>query len=137
MPMATRERQREYQRKWRADRRAAWLAGKSCVDCDATNNLEIDHIDPRQKVHHCVWSWSRARREAELAKCRVLCRPCHARRHRSDKTHNTVRLNEQSVREIRRISAAGRSLRHLASDYGVNHHTIWDVVHRHTWKDVA
>lgn len=39
--------------------------------------LEIDHIDPRQKLSHRIWSWSPARREAELGKCQVLCQKHH------------------------------------------------------------
>lgn len=73
----TKAAQREYQRQWIAARRAAWLAGKSCATCGATDNLEVDHIDPLKKVTHRVWSWSEKRRQAELAKCQVLCTSCH------------------------------------------------------------
>jgi len=69
--------QRAYQRAWKAARRAAWLAGKVCAHCGATENLEIDHIDPAAKVSHKIWSWAPERREAELAKCQVLCKRCH------------------------------------------------------------
>jgi hypothetical protein len=77
MPCSTPEQQREYQRKWCAARRAAYLAGKSCVACGATEELEVDHIDPATKISHNVWSWAEARRKTELAKCQVLCRSCH------------------------------------------------------------
>jgi hypothetical protein len=56
------------------------MADKSCAFCGSTRDLEIDHIDAKQKVSHNIWSWSRSRREAELAKCRVLCRGCHQAR---------------------------------------------------------
>jgi hypothetical protein len=75
--MATKEAQREYQRKWMAARRANWFRDKCCVRCGSKTNLEIDHIDPLTKVSHYVWSWAEERRNAELAKCQVLCRPCH------------------------------------------------------------
>jgi hypothetical protein len=75
--MATKEAQREYQRNWVAARRASWFRDKSCARCGSTTELEIDHIDPRTKVTHSVWSWAEQRRNAELAKCQVLCRPCH------------------------------------------------------------
>lgn len=77
MPYADPVRQAEYQREWTARRRARWLAGKVCVICGSTEDLQVDHIDPRTKVSHHVWSWSQARREAELAKCQVLCGPHH------------------------------------------------------------
>lgn len=85
MPYAEKEKQREYARRWLANRRAAYLAGKRCVLCGSTQRLEIDHADPRQKVSHRVWSWSESRRQAELHKCRVLCRECHEKRHADEK----------------------------------------------------
>lgn len=76
-----REQQREYQRRWVAKRRADYLDGKVCNKCsDAEGPFEVDHIDPSQKVTNSVWSWTQERREAELAKCQVLCRPCHVKK---------------------------------------------------------
>lgn len=79
MPYADPAARREYARLWMASRRAEWLAEHGpCGLCGSTDDLEIDHIDPDRKVSHRVWSWSAARREAELSKCQVLCRGCHA-----------------------------------------------------------
>lgn len=72
------EAKREYARKWVATRRASWMADKFCVKCGRVDNLEIHHLDPTQKVSHSVWSWSQIKRDAELAKCVVLCHDCHA-----------------------------------------------------------
>lgn len=70
--------QRAFCRTWVAKRRAAWLAANGpCVRCGATERLEIHHKDPAAKSSHRVWSWNIVRRNAELAKCEVLCRPCH------------------------------------------------------------
>jgi len=69
---------RVYQRGWLAKRRAEFMQGKSCIRCGSVERLEIDHVDPATKVDHRVWSWSKERREAELAKCQVLCHACHA-----------------------------------------------------------
>lgn len=71
------EKQREYMRKWIAARRAAYLIDKSCVVCGSKDRLEVDHIDPEQKVEHRIWSWSVERRDAELAKCQILCYEHH------------------------------------------------------------
>lgn len=76
MPL-TGEAKREYQRRWVAERKAAYFADKVCVRCDSVERLRLDHVDPTQKVSHRIWSWSVARREVELAKCQVLCDPCH------------------------------------------------------------
>lgn len=91
MPRPTRELQREYQRRWMAERRAAYFADKCCVKCGSTDELHIHHRDPADKVSNHIWSWSEARRLAELAKCDVLCRDCHQEHHAAERRrHGTV-----------------------------------------------
>lgn len=69
---------RAYKREWVAKRRADWLAEHGpCVQCGSADFLEVDHIDRTTKIDHNIWSWSQVRRDAELAKCQVLCRDCH------------------------------------------------------------
>lgn len=77
MAVDRREYMREYQRQWLANRRAEFFGDKSCVRCGAIDNLELDHVDPTEKVSNHIWSWSLARREAEIAKCQILCAECH------------------------------------------------------------
>ena len=69
--------QTEYQRQWIANRRTEFFKDKICAKCGSTDRLELDHINPKKKVSHRIWSWSKERREAELAKCQVLCEKCH------------------------------------------------------------
>lgn len=63
------------------DRRAAAIVslGGVCVECGATEELEIDHIDPATKTMSIskMWSVSKARYEAELELCQLLCKPHH------------------------------------------------------------
>lgn len=73
----------KYKREWARARRAEYMAGKSCVVCGTTESLEVDHIDPAQKVSHRIWTWSRPRIEAELAKCQILCTEHHKEKTRS------------------------------------------------------
>jgi len=82
MPFKNREDLRRYQRERVAAARAAWMTGRVCEECGSTERLEVHHRDPSQKVDHRVWSWAQKRREAELAKCSVLCRPCHRKTYR-------------------------------------------------------
>jgi 5-methylcytosine-specific restriction endonuclease McrA len=63
------------------EKRTAWIeANGPCVRCGSKENLQVDHKDPTKKVDHKVWSWSKVRREAELAKCQVLCIECHKKK---------------------------------------------------------
>lgn len=81
MPRPTKELQRIYQRDWMRKRRQAWLKlNGPCRQCGSTERLEVDHIDPKQKVTHAVWSWGTAKRMAELNKCQVLCFTCHRKK---------------------------------------------------------
>lgn len=66
-----------YQRKWMRARRETWLQQNGPCRCGSWADLEVDHVDPSQKVSHRIWSWSESRRAAELAKCQVLCGDCH------------------------------------------------------------
>lgn len=58
------------------------LANGPCRKCGGSDRLQLDHINPRTKISHDVWLWGKERREAELAKCQVLCTPCHAKKTR-------------------------------------------------------
>jgi hypothetical protein len=84
---------RKYKREWAARRRAEFMAGKSCVVCGTTESLEVDHIDPSQKVSHRIWTWAIPRRDAELAKCQILCTEHHKEKTRADRPipeHGTI-----------------------------------------------
>jgi hypothetical protein len=124
MPYRDREAKRAYQRQWIQERRSEYLEGKNCAFCTATEDLEVHHFDPGAKVSHAVWSWSKVRREAELAKCIVLCRACHIRRHHEKRQthckrgHELTRANLyvkpssgtgecRTCRSLRRVSSGG------------------------------
>lgn len=77
MPYKDPEQRREYQRRWIAARREEYLADKSCVICGSRDRMEIDHVDRAEKISHRIWSWSRSRLDAELAKCQALCHVHH------------------------------------------------------------
>lgn len=54
------------------------LGGK-CNKCGAIDNLQLDHIDPAAKSFDVAKSHSasQAKWDAEIAKCQLLCQPCH------------------------------------------------------------
>lgn len=64
---------RDYQLEWMRKRRTNWLLANGPCKCGSWERLEIDHINPGSKVNHRIWSWTDEKREAELAKCQVLC----------------------------------------------------------------
>lgn len=68
---------REYDKRWMAQRRASFFDGKCCIKCGSIDQLELDHIDPKIKISHRIWSWSKVNQEKELIKCQVLCHVCH------------------------------------------------------------
>lgn len=81
MPHLNADERRAYQLRWSKDRRNAWIAsrGGSCESCGSMDELQVDHIDPATKVYNprSVWNRRAEIREAELAKCQVLCATCH------------------------------------------------------------
>ncbi len=147
MPYADPDKQREFQRKRLAAIRAKWLAENGpCVKCGTRDDLQVDHVDPSDKVTHSVWSWSKERRDAELAKCQVLCRRCHKTKSLEngdlgspgESNPNSI-LTAEEVLEIRRIykkydpefggAALGRR-------FGVTKYAISDIVLRKKWKHI-
>lgn len=87
---------RRYQNSWISHRRAiaADYLGGRCVKCGSDENLEFDHVDPKSKVSHRIWSWSQSRLIVELQKCQLLCRTCHVKKTSAERwrpiTHGTV-----------------------------------------------
>ncbi len=68
---------RKWHREWMQKRRQEFFHNKVCVVCGSCDKLELDHIDPKDKIDHKIWSWSKERRELEQVKCQVLCNTCH------------------------------------------------------------
>jgi 5-methylcytosine-specific restriction endonuclease McrA len=94
---------REYQRKWIAARRAEWFAGKACAMCGSKESLELDHIIPALKVDNHIWSWSKQRRDEELAKCQALCEECHKKKTAKDRGYDPASLKTRNAARMRAI----------------------------------
>lgn len=132
---------REYGKRWVAERKAQFFADKCCATCGSTESLELDHVNPSQKLSHSIWSWSAARRETEIAKCQVLCAPCHSVKSATESArgsdHGLAKLTEADVRDIRvRYSTGGISYRELAELYGLHKSTIGAIILKQTWVHV-
>jgi len=79
--MQDKERHAAYMRTYYAKRRSDWIEsqGGKCVICGSVKDLEVDHVDRTQKEIQVGRLWTRRKevRDAELAKCQVLCADCH------------------------------------------------------------
>lgn len=55
------------------------ILGGACVVCGATENLQLDHLDPDGKSFSVGKLWSLAMDTflEELTKCQLLCDDCH------------------------------------------------------------
>ena len=77
----TKEERREYNRLRYPKIRAAFIESKGgvCAKCGSKDKLEVDHINPAGKsFNSSKWlTVSNAVRDAEFAKCQVLCKVCH------------------------------------------------------------
>jgi len=138
------------QKKWYRNvvcsRRRQWLKENGpCVECGSWERLEVDHRDPRTKTSHNIWSWSDAKRIAELAKCQVLCRSCHKRKSANEcranmkgKPNTWCRiLTPEQVREIRRLTASGMSNGKVAKQFGIGRTTVNDVRVRRSYSEIT
>lgn len=131
--------QARYQARWAKKHRQEWIAENGpCRFCGSWDRLEVDHIDPTQKVTHAVWSWAPERRDAELAKCQVLCRACHSKK---TGEQNRARIlgkpgppRKLTRREVLAIYAAeGQGSRAVAKRFGIHHATVHDIWSGRTW----
>lgn len=131
MPHTPETRARAYQKVRRT--RSEWIeVNGPCAECGSRDRLEVDHVDPRQKVSHSIWSWEPVKRAAELSKCRVLCRVCHKRK---TALYQSEAFTGRSVPSIRKLSdrdvlkavlmrQSGMTVREIAPKFGVSHPTI-------------
>lgn len=90
MPYKNKEKRKEYAKLWRRGRRTEYFKNKVCIKCGSTEQLELDHIDPKLKTTHNIWSWSKQRQQEELKKCQILCKKCHL-----DKTRQYLKTFKQ------------------------------------------
>ncbi len=92
--------QREFQRKWVAQRRAQFFIGKKCSECGSENELLL-RGNRRKDGNHSFFSCSYAKREQLLKKIRIICATCyggevkigtsmHARRDRIAKLRSEI-----------------------------------------------
>lgn len=118
---------RAYQKEWVAQRRKEGIRylGGHCVVCKTTNNLNVDHVNPKTKISHNIWSWSESRRKKELDKCQLLCETHHKEKTRKNKEYNPDTLDEKTVKKVKELLAEGKlSQRAIAKTLGIAQGTV-------------
>jgi DNA-directed RNA polymerase specialized sigma24 family protein len=125
MPYKDPDKQREYQCRWIAKRREGFFSSKVCHTCGAKEALELHHPCPETKVSHNIWSWSTARREAEIAKCVVLCETCHAAESAGQARERQCHLSPAQRQEVRLLRRQGWRVKDLAQRFGVSCDVIY------------
>ena len=86
------------------------LLGGKCVVCGATEQLEIDHIDPATKEFELTKSntYSRKKVMEELAKCQLLCKTCHLEKTKREKTKRERKREREKKGEKKKKRKRGR-----------------------------
>lgn len=56
--------------------------GNRCAECGGGGPFDLDHIDPTTKVMpvSLMTRLTKTRFDEELAKCQLLCKPCHGKK---------------------------------------------------------
>lgn len=137
MPYKNKEQQKEYQRQWMANRRSKWFAENGpCIKCNSWNNLELDHINPEDKISHNIWSWSEKRIKEETAKCQVLCEDCHKEKTLNNKEYcygensGKTSLKDEDVIYARKEFLNGKKFVTLAKELNVTPDNIRHAVRK-------
>lgn len=130
MPYKDPNDRKSFQRAWVKARREEWiLENGPCVVCESTENLVVDHIDPKQKYMNPTKLWSLSIenpiRIAELAKCQVLCL-----KHHKEKTHaeQSPDAPHGTYRKYSKLKCRCPECRKANADYKYNlrlRSTIW------------
>ena len=143
MPYADRDEKNRKQRERVARRKTEWVGGRGCAECGGVDRLELDHVNPSEKVSHRLWSWRESRREAELSKCRLLCFGCHLEKSRRENSeahigagNGRARLSVEDVLAIRAEIAQGVNRVEVMRKYRIAATTLSGIVRGTRWKHI-
>lgn len=81
--------------------RDAYLYDKSCLWCKSTeqlvlHHLDIDRIEPR--LNNIFYCKDEEKRNAEIAKCVVLCQKCHREYHKWVNRHKRLMQRYEEIK---------------------------------------
>lgn len=95
----TREERNRYNRAWQRarKRRIFHLLGNECVECGATEKLQLDHKINKGKRVATIWQRAWSVVEKELPKLQLLCEPCHIAKTRAEVKQRNLRIDPGSI----------------------------------------
>jgi len=121
MSIKWKDRAAEYRRLKYQQNRAEFFQDKKCSKCGSLKKLLLHHLDPKTKISsNDIWRWGRAKKLAEIAKCVVLCHPCHMKLHNTKPTKHGTLLEYQWHKcrcpKCRRVASISNVLYKAGSD---------------------
>lgn len=123
-----------------------YLGGK-CNNCGILNNLQFDHINPKNKKYNIskILMYKIDTLTEELNKCQLLCEKCHKQKCFTDGSHykNTARgsriygskLTDANVIKIKNLIGNNTQLE-IAKLFGVSRETISSIKNNRIWKHI-
>ena len=141
----TGQKKRDYQNQFLKERRDGWIEKNGpCSQCKTWDNLEIDHIDPKDKEMQPshIWSRKEAVRLRELAKCQVLCRDCHLGKTRSERhsyrkpSYDSIRsLTAEQVTRVKALISIGHQPAQIRDITGIKRQIIKNIKRGHAYAN--
>jgi len=104
MPYSDSDKKRKHHVEYMRKRRNQWIEDHGpCAKCGSKEGLEVDHVDPftklvlhNRRLRRDIFELNKSLREAELAKCQVLCHNCHVKKTRlaytEKRKHGTITM---------------------------------------------
>jgi hypothetical protein len=78
------------------------LGGK-CFKCRSTDNLQLDHIDPKTKNFTVAKLWNSKKEvfDSEINKCQLLCQKCHEEKTLLDMGKASAKITHGTISSYR------------------------------------
>lgn len=115
---------------------------KCCSDCGSISNLQLHHVNPKDKTYGNIWLWGKKKRIKEIEKCIIICHDCHVKIHidmgsKKGENSSSSKLTRVDVVEIKKqLKFGSRTYLEIAKDYSVSPDAIGDISRGKTWSYV-
>jgi hypothetical protein len=139
----TAKQMREYQKRRREALRAELIQmlGGKCTRCDATSDLQFDHVDPSTKLFSIASGLDKPRSVllCEVRKCQLLCVPHHIEKNAEDGMYirgERMWSAKLTVDDVRNIRTSTLHYRELMRIYDISKTQVSAVRSGRAWKHI-